>query len=111
VVVMRRARLVGPGRRLGPVVPVLVRRRFRLGGGRQAVVQRRCVVPGAGAAAVAVGQQRVFAAPGDFVLDEPAYVRQQEHSLTLSARQQVHLIGPAGALCRVRIRCKHKARD
>lgn len=112
------------GRRLRPVVMVVlvvgvvmvVVRRFRLGRGLQPVVQRQrlrwtvvVVATGASAAAVAVGrQQRVLGAPGHFVLDEPAYVRQQEHSLALAAGQQVHLIGTAGALCRVRIRCKGK---
>lgn len=86
---------------------------FRLVGRRQTVVcWRRSVVVTTGAAAVAVIrlQQRILAATGHLVLHEPTYVRQQEHSLTLAARQQVHLIGTAGALCRVRIRCEKKGK-
>lgn len=105
-------RVVGraAGRRLRPVVMVMVVRRFRLGGRGQPVVQRRrrrrpaVVVRGAAAVAVGRRQQRVLAAPGYLVLDEPTYVRQQEHSLALAASQQIHLVGTAGALCGVRIR-------
>lgn len=77
--------------------------RFRLDG--QAVVRRQRPVV-VGPAAVAV--ERVLAATGHLVLDEPAYVRQQEDSLTLTASEQVHLIGATRALCRVRIRCEQK---
>lgn len=97
-------RFVSSGRGLGPVLV-----RFRLGR-RQTVVQRRlpAVVVVRAGTAVAVGQQRVFAATGHLVLDEPAYVGQREYSLTLSAREQVHLIGAARALSWVRIRCEQK---
>lgn len=91
-------RVVGAGWRLGPVMVVM---RFRLGG--QTIVRRqRPVVVNAGAVAV----ERVLAATGHLVLDEPTYVRQQKNSLALTASEQVHLIGAARALCRVRIRCE-----
>lgn len=119
--VVRRT-FVGHGRRrLGPVMVVMMRFRFgrrrrrhhrrghpvvQLRGGR---LCRRSAVAVVAVAIAAVDQhQRVFAATGHFVLHETAYVRQQEHSLTLAARQQVDLVGAGGALGGIRIRCEKK---
>lgn len=103
------------------VMIVLVFRRFgrrRHRRGLQTVVRRRpavVVVRARGVVAAVDLRRRVFAATGHLVLQEPAYVRQREHRLTLSARQQVHLIGTdaaaaaavVGVVCRrVRIRCE-----
>lgn len=101
------------------VMMVMVVMRLALCRRRQAVVEQRggggtaVRVRAAAAGAVAVGLlRRVLAAraAGHFVLNEPANVRQRERPLALTARQQVHLIGAAGAVRRVRVRCENESK-
>lgn len=113
--------VVGAGRRPGPVMVmmVMVVMRLALCLRRQAVVEQRGggtgvrVRAAAATGVVAVGLlRRVLAAgaAGHFVLNEPANVRQRERPLALTARQQVHLIGAAGAVRRVRVRCENESK-